>query len=213
MNRLIGTIWTPVGKKIIMALTGLCFCGFLCVHLLGNLTLYLGKDIFNSYAEHLHSLGPLLHVAEIGLLLLFACHVFTGVILFIRNLWARPVRYKVNKSAGARTIGSSTMPYTGILILLFIIVHLLNLHFVDKSLADPYTLVERTLTNPLFAALYFVAMIIAAVHVSHGVWSAFQTLGAGSPRYMPAITKVGLVFSIAIGFGFGLIPVYFLFVL
>ncbi len=213
MNRLIGTIWTPVGKKIIMALTGLCFCGFLCVHLLGNLTLYLGKTAFNSYAEHLHSLGPLVYVAEIVLLSLFLCHVFTGIVLFVRNLWARPVRYKVNKSAGARTIGSSTMPYTGVLILLFIILHLLNLHFVDKSLADPYTLVERTLTNPVFAFLYIVAMITAAVHVSHGVWSAFQTLGAGSPRYMPVITKVGLAFSLVVGVGFGLIPVYFLLIL
>lgn len=105
------------------------------------------------------------------------------------------------------------MPYTGVLILLFIILHLLNLHFVDKSLADPFTLVERTLTNPVFAMLYIVAMITAAVHVSHGVWSAFQTLGAGNPRYMPAITKVGFVFSIVVGFGFGLIPVYFLLIL
>ena len=133
MNWLTNTLGTSVGKKLMMAITGLGFCIFLIAHLAGNLTLYAGKDAFNSYAEHLHSLGPFLTLAELGLLFFAIVHVLTGVILFYQNFKARPIRYSVNKNAGGRTIGSATMPYTGFALLLFIIFHLINFHFVDKT--------------------------------------------------------------------------------
>ncbi|HSO19012.1 MAG TPA: succinate dehydrogenase, partial [Desulfosarcina sp.] len=126
MNWITGTLGSSIGKKLMMAVTGFSFCGFLVTHLAGNLTIYGGRDAFNSYAEHLHSLGPLVTAAELVLLTLFLVHVGTGVILFLQNLKARPVRYAVNKNAGGRTLGSATMPYTGVLILAFIVFHLLN---------------------------------------------------------------------------------------
>jgi succinate dehydrogenase / fumarate reductase cytochrome b subunit len=208
MDWLIRTLGTAVGKKLLMAVTGLAFCGFLAAHLGGNLMLYGGADAFNSYAEHLHSLGPLLTVAELGLLALFVVHVLTGLVLFLENLKARPQRYAVDRSAGGRTLGSRTMPYTGVLILLFIIYHLMNFHFVDKSNTTIFAIVSAAFANPLQMVLYIAAMVVVAVHVSHGFWSLFQTLGANHPKYMPAINVLSLLFALVVGVGFGFIPIY-----
>jgi len=208
MDWFIKTAGTSVGKKLMMAATGLAFCGFLAAHLAGNLTLYDGADAFNSYAERLHSLGPLLTAAEFGLLALFLVHVLTGLTLFYQNFKARPRRYAVDRSAGGRTLGSRTMPYTGVLILVFIIYHLLNFHFVDKSSTSIFAIVSGFFTDPVQVGLYIAAVIVVAVHVSHGFWSLFQTFGANHPKYMPAVMVLGILFSIAMGVGFGFIPVY-----
>jgi succinate dehydrogenase / fumarate reductase, cytochrome b subunit len=208
MSWLIKTLTSSVGKKTLMSITGLCFCGFLAGHLGGNLTIYGGKEMFNSYAEHLHSLGFLVTLAGWGLLLLALIHVLTGVTLFYQNFKARPVRYRVNKSGGGRTIGSATMPYTGIILLGFVIIHLANFHFVDKTDTTIYAIVSEAFGNPLYVVLYTAAMIVAALHVSHGFWSAFQTLGANHPKYMPLIQKLGLVFALMVGIGFGALPIF-----
>jgi succinate dehydrogenase / fumarate reductase cytochrome b subunit len=208
MNWLINTFKSSIGKKLLMALTGLSFCGFLSAHLAGNLTIYGGKESFNGYAEHLHSLGVILTVAEWGLLSMALIHVLTGLTLFYQNFIARPVRYRVNKSAGGRTIGSATMPYTGIVLLAFVIFHLLNFHFVDKTTTTIYDIVTSAFNNPLYVMFYAGAMVVAALHVSHGLWSALQTLGANHPKYMPMIRTLSLVFAMVVGIGFGLLPIY-----
>jgi len=208
MNGLTNPLGTSVGKKLMMAVTGLGFCCFLTMHLAGNLTLYGGKDYFNSYVEHLHSLGPLVTLAEVGLLLFAVIHVLTGMLLFYQNYKARPVRYSVNKRAGGRTLGSATMPYTGVILLLFIIFHLMNFHFVDKTNTTTFQLMSNAFANPVYIFIYTFAVIIAAVHVSHGLWSAFQTLGAHYPKYTPFLRGLSIVFSVVIGVGFGFLPVY-----
>jgi succinate dehydrogenase / fumarate reductase cytochrome b subunit len=208
MNWMIQTLWSSIGKKLLMALTGLAFCGFLAGHLAGNLTIYGGKDAFNSYAEHLHALGPLLTLAEWGLLLFAVVHVCTGLILFYQNFSARTSRYVVNKRGGGRTLGSMTMPYTGILLLAFVIFHLINFHFVDKTNTTIYQIVAQAFESPLYVVIYILAMIVAALHVSHGLWSAFQTIGVNHTKYMPFIMAMSVVFSLAVGFGFGIIPIY-----
>jgi len=199
---------SSVGKKLLMALTGFCFIGFLAGHLIGNLTLYGGRDAFNAYAEHLHALGPLITVVELGLLTLAAIHVFTGMLLFLQNLKARPVRYVVNKSAGGRTISSRLMPYTGFVILLFLIYHLLQFHFVDKTFTTIYDIVSLAFANVLNITFYIAAMVVVALHIRHGFWSLFQTLGANHPKYMPMIMGASLAFSLIFGIGFGFLPVY-----
>jgi succinate dehydrogenase / fumarate reductase cytochrome b subunit len=209
MNWIINTFKSSVGKKIMMSITGLCFCGFLAGHLGGNLTIYGGKDMFLSYAEHLHSLGVLLKFAEWGLLTFALIHVLTGLTLFYQNFKARPVRYKVDKRAGGRTLGSATMPYTGILLLLFVMLHLVNFHFVDKTDTTIFAIVSQAFNNPVTVMIYTAAMIVAAIHVSHGFWSAFQTLGANHPKYMPLIRTLSLVFALLVGIGFGALPIYF----
>lgn len=213
MNWFIHTIGSSIGKKLLMAITGLGFCGFLAVHLAGNLTIYGGKASFNSYSEHLHALEPLVTIAEWGLLTFAVVHVLTGAVLFYQNLKARPVRYSVNKSAGGRSLGSRTMPYTGILLLAFVIFHLINFHFADRTVTTIYTIVSGAFKHPAYVVVYIIAVAIAAVHVSHGFWSAFQTIGANHPKYMPLVRTIGTVFSLMVGIGFGAIPVYlFIFV-
>ena len=208
MNWFIHNISTSIGKKLLMAITGLCFCCFLLAHLAGNLTLYFGKDAFNAYAEHVHALGPLLTIVEWGLLIFALVHVLTGLTLFYQNLRARPSRYAVNKSAGGRSIGSATMPYTGFILLLFVIYHLMDFHFVDKSNTTIYQIVSDSFSNPVLMLLYIIAVIIAGIHVSHGLWSAFQTIGANHPKYTPLIKATSLVFGLIVGIGFGFIPIF-----
>ncbi len=208
MNWLINTLTSSLGKKILMSITGLSFCGFLIGHLGGNLTIYGGEEMFNSYAEHLHSLGVLLLFAEWGLLIFALIHVLTGLTLFYQNYKARPVRYRVDKRAGGRTLGSATMPYTGILLLAFVVFHLINFHFVDKTNTTIYDIVSEAFANPLYVVLYIAAMVVAAVHVSHGFWSAFQTLGANHPKYMPLIRTLSLIFALVVGIGFGALPIF-----
>jgi succinate dehydrogenase / fumarate reductase, cytochrome b subunit len=211
MRWLLDLVLSSIGKKLLMALTGLFFCSFLAVHLAGNLTLYAGARVFDSYAEHLHSLGPVLAVAEPGMLLFALVHVSTGLFLFFQNLRARPARYIMNRAAGGRTPGSRTMPYTGLVLLAFVVYHLLGFHFVDKGSRTIFEIVSHAFSNPAVAGIYVLAMIAAGLHVSHGFWSAFQTLGASHPRYTPLIRGAGLLFSLAVGLGFGSIPLYLLF--
>jgi succinate dehydrogenase / fumarate reductase, cytochrome b subunit len=209
MNWLTKTLEASIGKKLIMAITGLSFIGFLIAHLAGNLTIYGGKDAFNAYAEKLHTLGPLLKVAEIGLLIFALAHVLTGALLFYQNYIARPQKYLVKKSGGGRTTGSRTMPYTGLFLLVFIIFHLSNFTFTDKSQMTIYEIVSNTFANPFYVVFYIVAMSVAAVHVSHGFWSAFQSLGLNHSKYMPILMVLSLVFAIIVGVGFGFLPIYF----
>ena len=208
MNWLASILLSSIGKKLMMAITGLCFCVFLAGHLAGNLTIYLGKDAFNSYAEHLHSLGPIITLVELGLLFLALVHILTGAILFYKNIIARPVRYSVNKSAGGRTLGSRTMPYTGFILLIFIVLHLINFHFTDKTDITIYQIVHNAFSNLTYVVIYVFAMFVAAIHISHGVWSAFQTLGANHVKYIHFIRGMSYIFSIMIVLGFGFLPIY-----
>jgi succinate dehydrogenase / fumarate reductase cytochrome b subunit len=208
MNWVTGTFGASIGKKVMMAVTGLSFCLFLAAHLAGNLTLYGGREAFNGYAAHLHSLGPLLTVAELGLLALALVHVVTGLLLVYQNFMARPERYQVSARAGGRTIGSATMPYTGVLILMFVIFHLANFHFVDKSHTTIFDIVRGAFSSPVYVGLYIAAMVVVALHVSHGFWSLFQTLGANHPKYMPLIMAASVVFAVVVALGFGFLPVY-----
>lgn len=212
MNWLINTLKSSIGKKLMMAVTGLCFCSFLILHLAGNLILYSGRDAFNSYAEKLHSLGSIITMAEFGLLFFAIIHILIGATLFYQNLRARPIRYSINKWAGGRSIGSVTMPYTGLLLLIFVIIHLLNFHFIEKNDTTIFQIVTDAFAKPGYIAMYVAAMIVVAIHVSHGFWSAFQTIGANHPKYMPVIRGLSIVFSIALGVGFGFIPIYFSFI-
>ena len=204
---MIGSLYrSSVGKKSIMAASGLLLTLFICTHLLGNSISFLGREAFNSYAERLHSLGALIYLFELGLLTLFLIHILTGVILYFENLGARPSRYSVDTSEGGRSWGSRTMPYTGVIILVFIIVHLMNFHFTDKSvlIAD---LVRELLSKPGLAFFYIFSLVALALHLSHGFWSLFQSIGFNHEKYNQLLLKGALAFSILVGIVFTLIPV------
>ncbi|MCF8024724.1 MAG: succinate dehydrogenase cytochrome b subunit [Desulfobacteraceae bacterium] len=208
MNWFIENISTAVGKKLIMAVTGMGFVGFILVHLVGNLSFYFGKEAFLAYVETLHKLDPLILVIELVLLALAVIHVTTGTVLFIQNWRARSTRYAVTKSAGGRTIGSRTMPYTGFFILLYVILHLLQFHFIDRTQMTPYDAAVNTFASVWYTLTYIAAVILVGLHIRHGFWSLFQTLGLNHEKYMPVIQTVGILFAIAAAVGFAFVPIY-----
>jgi succinate dehydrogenase / fumarate reductase cytochrome b subunit len=204
---------TSIGKKQLMAVTGLLFLLFLTAHLLGNLSIYSGSAAFVAYAEHLHALGKLLAVAEVGLAVALILHVTLAVLLFFENRRARPIKYEVDKSGGGgRTLSSQTMPYTGLLILGFLGVHLATFshHLVDQTTRNIFQIAEAVFSQKIYLAIYLLGVLVVAFHVRHGLWSAFQTVGANHPKYMPFIQKLSIVFAVIVAVGFGSLPLVIL---
>ena len=209
MRKVSQLLSSSVGKKIVMATSGALLSVFILIHLAGNSTIFFGRDTFNSYAEHLHDLGFLLHIFEAGLLAVFLLHISFGLLLFIENLRARPVRYVVTTSRGGRTPGSRTMPYTGLIVLLFLMVHVNN--FQTTEGIAPSHAVKSVLSQPAYTFFYWAAIIALALHISHGCWSMFQSLGLNNRSYDRLLRNTVLVFSIVTGIIFILIPTLALF--
>ncbi len=177
-----------------MASTGILLGCFILVHAAGNSSLFWGRTAFLSYAKHLHSLGILISLAELTFLFIFLVHISVGALLFLQNYAARSSSYAVQNNAGGRTWGSKTMPYTGIIILAFIILHLLNFHFTDKvrPIAD---IVAEILNKPLYFILYLLGISALGLHLSHGFWSLFQTFGLNHPLYNKTIKKGSVIIT------------------
>ena len=135
-------------------------------------------------------------------------HVTTGLLLFYQNWKARPVSYAVKKNAGGQNIGSITMPYTGILVLVFVVVHLFNFTFTDKTGTTIFNILSQAFSNPWYVIAYILAVVIVGVHIRHGFWSAFQTIGANHPKYMPFLRGFSVLFGFIIGIGFASLPIY-----
>ncbi len=176
-----GTL-SSLGRKYTMAVTGFLLGIFLLIHAAGNSVIFTGKVAFNAYAEQLHSLGPLVPVAEFFLLIIFLVHIFIGISLVRQNQGAAGNRYAVKSSSGGETWGSRTMPWTGSIILAFLLLHLFNVRFVDETLpiAD---VVEQTLASPLYTFFYLSGITALILHISHGFWSLLQTWGVYHPRH------------------------------
>ena len=208
MNWLLVTFSSSIGKKQVMAISGLCFCLFLATHLAGNLTIYGGKEMLNAYSARLHSLGLVINVIELGLLALAVLHVFLATILYVQNLLARPTRYVVKKNAGGRTLSSFLMPYTGLYLLIFVVIHLFTFHFADRTNRTLSQLMDDVFSSPVYVVFYIFSVIVAAGHVKHGLWSAFQTIGTDHPKYMPLIRGASWIFSLIVAAGFGSIPLF-----
>lgn len=218
---------SSVGKKVLMALSGIALMLFLIVHLGGNLTLFAGREgaLFNSYAHHLESLGPLLYVAEAGLLAIFLLHVFTAFGVTLDKKRARPDGYAVTASKGGNsklTAASKSMIYTGIILLLFIPLHIWmfkfnagrGFTFVDlhgKEAKDLYLVVLYAFKDPAKAWAYAIVMFLLGFHLRHGFWSSLQSLGAMSPKLSPVVYTVGLVFAVLMAAGFLALPLYLLY--
>ena len=207
---------SSIGKKQIMALTGFGLVGFTASHLLGNLLIFMGADAFNKYAYTLTS-NPLIYVAEAGLIGMFLLHIALAVLTKIENAGARPHRYYVKVRTGrGQTIASTTMPITGIILLVFVIVHLLNFKFgsnypttVDGvAMRDLYRTVVEYFANPLYVAWYVVAMIALGLHTSHGFQSMFQSWGVNHPKYTPVIQTASLAYGLFVGAGFSILAIY-----
>jgi len=197
-----------------MGLTGLMLVGFLFVHLSGNLKLMPGfgsPEKFDSYVDFLWSFEGFLLLAELGLAALFLCHIYLAMRLTLENVQARRNRYKVRSDRGAKTFGSASMFATGALILLFLVKHLLDFRFDGEFHEAPAEAVIAKLSSPLHGTIYLLASAVVAVHLSHGIQSAFQSLGFRHPRWTPVVTVAGYGIAVLLGLGFASIPAYFLF--
>ncbi len=212
-SRLFEFLESSIGKKIGVAAAGILLCGFLVMHLLGNLLMFVSADAFNRYAEALES-NPLLPAAEIGLAVLFLAHIILSARATLANRAARPKGYQVYKGKGARTPGSRTMAWTGTVILAFIIIHIATLKFHIGGLKGPDLFAHMLgwFANSWYSAFYVLAVGAVGLHLSHGVQSSLQTFGFSHARYTPLIKKAGLAFAFMIFVGFASLPVYFGFV-
>jgi succinate dehydrogenase / fumarate reductase cytochrome b subunit len=201
---------STIGKKAIMAVTGLILFGFLIVHMLGNLQVFLGRDVMNHYAETLHGNPALLWTARTILLISVALHIWASIQLSIIKKDARPVSYVKRANVGS-SWASRSMMLSGPIIAAFVVFHLLHLttgtihpQFVELHAYE--NLVTGFLVVP-FALVYIVVMILIGFHLSHGVWSMFQSMGMSHPRYTPLIKRFASIFSWILVAGFISIPV------
>lgn len=204
---------SSIGRKQIMAKTGLMLCGFLIIHLAGNMLLFVGPEAFNAYAASLTSNKFILYPAEVVLFSIFAVHIGLALKLTVENRQARGgVRYAVNTQVGDMSFATKTMPITGIWTLVFMILHLVNFKFADHSVENGlYGVVQTHFQNPIWSVYYIVSMALLGFHVGHGLQSSFQTFGLNHPKYNDLIKNSSIGFGSLIFVGFSSFPIYFFF--
>jgi succinate dehydrogenase cytochrome b subunit len=177
---------SSIGKKVVMALTGFALFGFVVAHMLGNLQVYLGPVALNAYAESLRHYPALLWAARISLLVAAALHVWAAYSLTMMNRAARPQGYRAREHRES-TYASRTMRWSGVLLLLFIVYHLMHMTWgsahPDFIAGDVYHNFITGFRQTLVSVVYVVAMLALGLHMYHGVWSFLQTLGLSHPRY------------------------------
>lgn len=214
MQKALSLFDTSIGKKAVMAVTGLILLGFLLGHMLGNLQVYLGPAQLDGYAKHLHDLGPLLWAVRIILLSSFLLHGWMVVDLYVRSTAARPVGYRRTQPI-VTSYAAQAMWLSGIVILLFVVFHIAHFTFPGIAMNASYTHDEhgqvfQNVVNafhiPWVAGLYVLAQIILGTHIFHGAWSVLQTLGISHPRYDGPVRGAAKGVALAIVLGNCSIP-------
>jgi len=203
---------TTVGKKAIMAVTGIILFGFVVGHLLGNLQIYEPPEKINHYAALLKSLPALLWTTRIVLLVSVGLHIWSSFELWLLQREARPVKY-VKKTNMNSTYASRTMMWSGPIILAFVIWHLLQFTFGVAHPGAPFS--ETDVYNNVVlgfqvwpvSLFYIIAMTMLCYHLYHGLWSMFQSLGFSHPVYTPWLKVLAKVVAIVIAIGYISIPV------
>ena len=201
---------TTVGKKAVMAVTGVILFGFVIGHMAGNLQFFLGRETMNNYAQKLHSLGALLWAVRLALLAAVGLHIWAAVQLALLQRDARPIGYAKFKPQGS-TYASRTMYWSGPIIAFFVVYHLLHLTtgsvHPNYEYLNAYDNLVIGFKQPLVSLFYIVAMSLLGLHLYHGVWSMFQSLGLAHPRYTPKIKAFAKLFTFVIVLGFIAVPI------
>jgi len=208
---------TSVGKKFIVGITGLGLSGFALSHMAGNLLLFVGPDAYNRYSHALTS-NPLIYVAEAALVLFFLVHMGVAAKLAIENRKAAEVRQPVAARKKDTTFAAKTMIYSGGLLLVFLVLHLITFKYgtyysynLDGvEIRDMYRLVQEQFQEPLYVGWYVFSLIVLGLHLSHGVSAAFQSLGVAS-SLNPGLKKIGMAVALFIAVGFLSQPLYLFF--
>src|SRR5919112_3709347 len=209
-----------VFKKAVMAVSGIIMLLYLVAHVVGNLKLFTGRESFNSYSEWIRTVGEpavphqtVLTIVRIVLLVAVIAHFWAAVSLWRQAKRARPERY-VTKKAVAQSYASRTMRWGGVIVLLFIVYHLLDLTTGTVNPdgdGTPYDRLIASFSNPFVTAFYVAALILLGMHLRHGIWSATQTLGQSNRRRERTVNAFALVFSTALIAGFLIVPFSVLF--
>ena len=208
-----------IGRKAVVAVTGLLMVLFLVVHLLGNATIFAGPDGINAYAEKLHGLGPFVWAFRLVMLVLLALHAIFAVLLTLENRAANPGKYAVKRMLKA-TFAGETMIWTGLLLLAFLVYHLLqftvrvtsDVVLVNdaKNRVDIFTMVFSSFRITPIALVYVAAMVTLFLHLSHGIQSIFQSIGLNNDKTMPQFGALGKILSALFLLGYSAIPVLIL---
>ncbi len=206
---------SSLGKKLIMAVTGLFLYIYLIIHLIANLLLLRSTpDAFEAYAEFMAaSLNIPVRIIEIVLFIAFIYHIINGIRLWFINNSARGIEYKTKNPSANSTFYSRLMIQSGIVVLIFLVIHLLDF-FIPSRFGNPeMTMYESAVFKfhqTWWSIFYIVAMVLLAFHLVHAFQSGFQTLGLRHNKYTPFIKGFGVVFSILLCLGFAIIPLYFI---
>jgi succinate dehydrogenase / fumarate reductase cytochrome b subunit len=214
---------SSIGKKQMMAISGLAWCGFVTAHMAGNLFYLVGPEAFNQYGHAITGNKELYAVAEIGLLVTFVMHVLFALLVVIDNAKARPIGYAVSPQRGEKTaasFASLTMRYSGLLILAFLIMHLIQFRFgtyysfqtKTEEIRGLYQLMSEIFASGLIVAIYVVCLGAIGLHLSHALWSALQTLALIPPGREKGLRRLSVVFGVVIALGFVVNPLYIYFV-
>jgi succinate dehydrogenase / fumarate reductase cytochrome b subunit len=208
---------SSIGKKWVVALTGLVLFGFVIGHMIGNLQVFLGPEAMNQYGAMLHAWPEALWAVRAVLLAALVLHVIFALRVRIESKKARPEKYAVTQRTAA-TLSSRSMTLTGLLLLSFIIFHLAHYtaRTVDPSFAtmqdargrhDVYRMVIEGFSKPAISIYYMVAMALLCAHLSHGAWSWLQTLGLRTKKTAASSTRGAQVLAVVLALGFSSIPV------
>jgi succinate dehydrogenase / fumarate reductase cytochrome b subunit len=203
---------SAVGKKWVMAVSGIALLGYVLAHMVGNLKLYLGADHLDEYAHWLRTLGEpvfprtvVLWGMRIGLLAAFVLHIVAAAQLTRMNMQARPVKYQSKRDYVAANFASRTMRWTGVIIALFVIFHLLDLTWgqanPDFVRGDVFDNVIASFERVPVAIIYIIANLALAFHIYHGAWSMFQSLGWNNPKFNSWRRSFAIAFAVVIAIG------------
>ena len=217
INRAVRFYEAPIGKKAVMAITGVMLVGYVFAHLLGNLQIYSADaEQINRYAGFLHNPAnaAALWAARSVLLLAVALHIIAATQLWLQNRAARPIGY-VKKADLPTSYAARTMIWSGPIVGAFVIFHVLHLtagkvlelHELGPNMRDVRYNVITGFSNPWISGFYILAMILLCLHLYHGMWSMFQSLGISHPRYTPIVKKAAAVLAIAVAVGNCSIPI------
>ena len=207
-----------VGRKIIMSGTGLIMISFVCIHLLGNTSLFSGPDGINAYAKVLQGFGPVLWMIRMLMAAALCLHAFFGIQLALENRTANPQKYAVRKNLSASFAGKN-MIWTGLIIAAYLVYHLL--HFTVQVIApefsasqnhdamgrpDVFSMVVHSFRNIVVSGIYVVAMAAVGLHLSHGLQSMVQTFGLNNEKTLPVMAKIGIAAALILFLGYAAIP-------
>lgn len=214
-------IASSIGKKQIVAVSGLAMVLFLIIHLLGNFLIFKGPEALNAYSQMLRDLGGLLWVARGGLIASFVAHFLFILLIVIQNKKARSVDYALPIRGSKRSFFTKTMRFSGLVIFIYIAWHLYDYTFTHASLDNAvvkgeylglYGLVFNSFLNPFRALFYVIAMCAVGMHLTHAVQSIFQTFGFSHRYYTPIIQRISIGLGAFVAVGFSSIPIYVFFV-